>query len=406
MSNDAEPKKSINFLTLYVIIVSALAGALYGLDIGVIAGALEFIERDFKAAGHPLTAFQEGWIVGAVLYGGAFAILITGYLSDIFGRKKMIVLSAIIFIIGIFLSSHSNEFSTLLAGRLVMGIGVGVSAILIPLYLSETAPAHLRGRAVACYQVFLTAGIFAAYIVGYWYSSSGNWRAMFDVLAIPGAVLFIGSLFIPESPSWLFMKNKMERVKIILARFHGTDNADKIFKEMSALREEKKGETFGAIFSKKAYIVPFIIAFLIACLNQTTGINCVLQYITTIFTDSGLSHGTASLLTTGVGLVNFVVTIIALSLIDKLGRKFLLTISTAGVVIFLCLMGCATLIAGGSIIKHYSSYNRTLWIHYKLCYRLRGCSMACNERTAPFKHSFNGIGNMPVLQFYDLINPC
>ena len=340
------PKKSINGLTLYVIIVSALAGALYGLDIGVINGALHFIKAEMH-----LTPFEEGLIVGAVLYGGSIAIVVTGFLSDIFGRKKMIILSAIIFIIGVFLSSKSHTFETLLAGRLVMGIGVGVSAILIPLYLSETAPAHVRGRAVACYQLFLTAGIFCAYLVGLAFSASGNWRAMFDVLAIPGAILFIGSLFIPESPTWLFMKEKMELVKSTLAKFHGHEDSEKIFSEMTTLKEEQTGEPFSAIFKKKAYVVPFIIAFLVACLNQTTGINCVLQYVSTIFTQSGVHSQTMSnLLSTGVGLANFIVTIIALSLIDKLGRKFLLTISTGGVVIFLCLMGVASLM-GASTFK-------------------------------------------------------
>ncbi len=337
-------KKSANGLILYLIIVSALAGTLYGLDIGVINGALHFIREEMH-----LTPVEEGLIVGAVLYGGAIAIVVTGFLSDMFGRKKMIILSAIIFIIGVFCTSHSHEFATLLAGRLIMGIGVGVSAILIPLYLSESVPAQIRGRAVACYQLFLTAGIFLAYVVGWAFSSTGNWRAMFDVLAIPGAILFIGSLFIPESPVWLFMKKRVEQVKSILGKLHGHEESENIFSEMTNLCEEQKGEPFSAIFKKKAYIVPFVIALFVACLTQLTGVNCLLQYASTIFTEAGVqSQASSNLLSMWLGFVNFIMTIIALSLIDKLGRKFLLTISTGGVVIFLGLMGVASLMNASS----------------------------------------------------------
>lgn len=330
--------KARTLMTIFVIFASALAGCLYGLDIGAIGGALGFIRKELM-----LTSAEEGWIVGAVLYGGAVAMLITGFLADMFGRKKMIVISALIFIVGVLISAHCHQFSTLLAGRLVMGIGVGVSCILVPLYLSETAPAKVRGKAVACFQLFLTAGILLAYLIDLSFTASGNWRAMFLVLIFPGLLLFILSIFLPESPTWLFMKKRFEKTKKVLMKFHSEVNTDLIIADMTTLKEEKVHAKNQTIF-KKTYIVPFIIAFLIANLNQTTGINCVLQYAPTIFEQSGVNSPVlAVLLGTGITVINFIVTIIAMSLIDKFGRKPLLTLSTAGVVTSLVLMAIASM---------------------------------------------------------------
>lgn len=332
--------RSKKMMTIFVILASALAGALYGLDIGVIGGALDPLTAELK-----LTSIQSGWIVGAVLYGGAVAMLVTGVLADIFGRQRMIVLSAVIFVIGVILITRCHEFSTLLAGRLVMGIGVGVSAILVPLYLSETAPSKVRGTAVACFQLFLTGGILLAYLIDLAFTSSGNWRAMFLVLVLPGLLLFVLAMFLPESPTWLFMKKKFEKSKKVLMKFHSEVNADLIIADMTALKEEKVHAKNQTIF-KKAYIVPFIIAFLIANFNQTTGINCVLQYAPTIFRESGVNSPVlAVLLGTGITVINFFVTLVATSLIDKYGRKPLLTSSTAGVVISLVLMAIASMMA-------------------------------------------------------------
>lgn len=333
-----ENANSKKFMTFFVIVASALAGCLYGLDIGAIAGALTFIQKEMN-----LTGVQEGWIVGAVLYGGAVAILVTGLLADIFGRKKMIVLSAVIFIVGVLISSNACNFESLLWGRLIMGIGVGISAILIPLYLSETVPANLRGRAVASFQLLLTIGILLANLIGLAFTSSGNWRAMFLVLVIPGLIFLIGAIFLPESPTWYFMKNKVEKAKKVLSKFYMEENVNVIVSDMLTLKEEESQGSNRTIF-RKAYIIPFIIAFLIANLNQTTGVNSILQYGMVIFHQSGVDSPTISqMLNTGVTLINVVVTIIAITLIDKLGRKPLLTLSTGGVVISLLLLGVISL---------------------------------------------------------------
>lgn len=327
-----------NFFTYFVVIISALAGCLYGLDIGAISGALKFIAKEMD-----LSSTQQGMIVGAVLGGGSVAILITGVLADIFGRKKMIVISAFIFLLGVFLTSMSFDYYSILVGRLVMGTGIGISSILIPLYLSEAAPAKIRGRAVTCFQLFLTGGILLAYLVDLAFTQSGNWRAMFGVLAIPGAVFMAGVFFIPESPVWLFTKGMVDKSKNALLKFNTEKEANKIVQEMDTLKEEKKKETNHSILQRE-YVVPFLIAFLIAALTQATGINCILQYAPTIFKDLGANSDMIAMeLGTGATVINFIITIIALMLIDKLGRKPLLIISTGGTAIFLALMGFASI---------------------------------------------------------------
>lgn len=339
-----EGKKPLKFITLYVIIISALAGALYGLDIGIIGGSLDFITKEMS-----LTPGEQGMIVGAVLGGGAIAILITGVLADWFGRKKMIVFSGAVFIVGVILICLSYNYYTILTGRLVMGIGVGISAILIPLYITESAPARVRGRAVTCFQLFLTGGILVAYLICLAFVKSGNWRAMFGVIAIPGIIFLVGTIFIPESPVWYFMKNMIEKSRKSLSKFHDDEDADIIMLEMQEIKKDESEKTDHSIW-RRVYILPFIIAFMVACLTQMTGINSILQYAPTILNDAGSkSQAISIMLGTGVTVINFFVTVIALMLIDKLGRKPLLVFSTCGVAICLLLLGFTSMIAASNL---------------------------------------------------------
>jgi MFS transporter, SP family, galactose:H+ symporter len=336
-SKKTEDNKT-SFFTIFVIIVSALAGCLYGLDIGAIGGALGFITKEMH-----LSAGQQGIIVGAVLGGGSIAILITGILADAIGRKKMIIISAAVFIVGVFWTSYASDYHHLLYGRLIMGAGVGISAILIPLYLSESAPARIRGCAISCFQLFLSGGILLAYVVDLAFTKSSNWRAMFKVLAIPGFLFFIGSFFLPESPTWYFMKNKVEKSKRIFLKFHTKEGADCILADMLALKEKKKHDINQSVL-RKAYVLPFIIALSVACLTQATRINCILQYAPTIFEETGdTSKYLPMVLGTGVTLISFIITMVAMALIDKIGRKPLLVFSTGGVAICLIIMGVASL---------------------------------------------------------------
>jgi MFS transporter, SP family, galactose:H+ symporter len=339
LSKERKRKRTV----VFIILISSLAGCLYGLDLGAIGGALHFITEEMN-----LTAGQQGMIVGAVLGGGSIAILITGILADIFGRKKMIVISGLIFSIGVVLTSFAYDYNTILIGRLVMGTGVGISSILIPLYLSESAPSHIRGRAVTCFQLFLTGGILLAYVIDLAFVKTGNWRAMFGVLVIPGILFFIGSLFIPESPSWFFMKGMLDKSKKTLLKFNSEDETEKILEEMTLLNNERSHHN-DSLLSKK-YIIPFIIGLTVACLTQATGVNSILQYAPTILSEAGeKSQAIAIALGSGVTLINFMLTILAMVLIDKLGRKPLLVFSTAGATLFLLVLGAGSLLPNSTL---------------------------------------------------------
>jgi MFS transporter, SP family, galactose:H+ symporter len=328
---------------LFIVVISSLAGCLYGLDLGAISGALHFVAEEMK-----LTVGQQGMIVGAVLGGGSIAILITGILADIFGRKKMIIISGLIFSVGVVLTALSYNYATLLWGR-IMGIGVGISSILIPLYLSESAPAHIRGRAITCFQLFLTGGILLAYLIDLAFVKTGNWRAMFGVLIFPGLLFFLGSFFIPESPTWLYMKGCMDKSKNSLLRFHSEAEVSRILMEMNLLTNKSVENLSDSVLRKK-YIIPFIIGLAVASLTQTTGVNSILQYAPTILSEAGVkSQSIAVAVGSGVTLINFLFTIIALMLIDRLGRKPLLIFSSGSVSIFLILLGIASLLPNSSM---------------------------------------------------------
>ncbi|PIS00948.1 MAG: sugar porter family MFS transporter [Chlamydiae bacterium CG10_big_fil_rev_8_21_14_0_10_35_9] len=318
----------------FILLFAALGGLLYGYDIGVISGALLFIQKDI-----PLSTEQTSLVVAAVLGGGSIATLISGPMADWIGRKKMIILAAIIVIIGTILLAGAYNFSSLLLGRLIQGISIGIITIVIPLYIAEATPKNMRGRGLALFQLILTLGILLAYAINLLLAPSGNWRGMFYCVLIPGFILFLGSLFIPESPVWLFSKGKKSKAKNILQKLRLQKEAEKEFQEM----EELKQETHASIEKftwQKHYFLPLFLALSIGTLNQLTGINVILQFITIILKDSGLQTNLLSLLgSIGIGLINFIITIFALVLVDKIGRKPLLLIGTGGIVLSLFFAG-------------------------------------------------------------------
>ena len=341
--NEENPK--LKKLTLLVVIVAAFSGILYGLDMGAIGGALEPMAKEFN-----LTDSQQGFIVSAVLAGGAIALLIAGFLADLIGRKKMIVVAAFLFVIGIFMIGYANGYHSVLWGRLVMGTGVGITSVLVPLYLAEAAPAHIRGRSIVSYQLSLTIGIMVAYLIGLYYTKSGNWRDMFLDLNYPGVLFLIFCFIIPESPVWYFLKGKKDIAQKILNKIHHENEAKFIMGEMEQLKNENIKDGSDSFF-KKSYFIPFLIGLIVACLTPLTGINIIISYCPTILKGCGLTSHSAMIIGVIVMALNVVVTIIAMSLIDKLGRKPLLLISSCTAFISLIIMGIATLLPDTASIK-------------------------------------------------------
>ncbi len=310
--------------TLYIMIFAGIGGMLYGYDMGVIRGALPFMQQEIA-----LNTTQLSMIVAAVLGGGSIATLISGGLADVFGRKKLIVVAALVFILGVICLISGKSFAAILIGRIIQGIGVGIVMIVVPLYLVETVPHHYRGRSIATFQTFLTAGILLASIVDLKFLDNGDWRVMFSCALIPGILLLLGAYKLCESPRWLLRKGRELQAKQALSCCNDTVVVEKEIAQMKQLQYQHFNKRN---FFNKKYWAPFLIALAIACLNQMTGINSLLQFSTFIIMQSGLSSVMISMLgTLGITLLNFLATILAFFLIDRVGRRPLMLIGTGGI---------------------------------------------------------------------------
>jgi len=270
-------------ITFWMIVLSGIGGILYGYDVGVFSGAIPFIrETIFAHVPASQMATKIGIIGGAVFGGGLVGTLITGYLADRFGRRMMIIVSCVVFLLGILCILLANSFAALLAARLLLGVGVGIVAVAVPLYLAEVAPTKIRGKGVTVFQLFLTLGILLAYVVDLYFTPSGSWRSMFAVIIIPALILLVSMLALPESPRWLVSKRKDDAALKVLKRIR---NADEAQKELDMLQhslkivEESKRKygTWSELFSKKLAL-PLFLAIFVAVFNQFTAINGFLQY--------------------------------------------------------------------------------------------------------------------------------
>lgn len=333
-------------LTFWMIVLSGIGGILYGYDVGVFSGAMPFIKTSIFKGLDPVTMNRYiGIIGGAVFAGGLIGTLITGYLADKFGRRNMIIVSCVIFLLGIFLITQAVSFEGLLAARLLLGIGVGIVAVVVPLYLAEVAPTHIRGKGVTVFQLFLTIGILLAYLVDLYFTPTGNWKAMFAVITIPAMILLISMFVLPQSPRWLVSKFRYTKALQILHRIRDAKDAEaELIQIKRSIEEvEKNKGTYGTwkeLFSKRL-AMPLFLAIFVAIFNQFTAINGFLQYAPEVFREAGLHSTSGSMMgTIGLGSINFIVTAIALMLIDKAGRRKLVLIGTAGIVVSYAFLAC------------------------------------------------------------------
>lgn len=359
MSTTIAPSGTPSFYNKLLAGIAGLGGLLYGIDIGIIAGALLYLDKCIK-----LTEQQTSLVVAAVLAGSAVSSIVAGALADLVGRKKMMIVSALLFVLSVGIIYISNSFVPLLIGRLLQGASGGVIAVVVPLYLAECVPAASRGRSTAMFQFFLTIGIALAALVGKYYidqaetaikAANGNaelilaasnhaWRSMFLFVMWPGFVFLAGTFIVAESPRWLFGKGRKEEAKAALLKSRDPQEAEIELKEMAEhLSQSKsadgKSHSGGALFQRK-YVLPFIIACVILGCNQATGINSILQFLTLILQKAGLSASFASNGDFAVKVLNVVATLIGVALVDKMGRKFLLKTGTAGIIVSL-LIGAA-----------------------------------------------------------------
>jgi MFS transporter, SP family, arabinose:H+ symporter len=323
--------------------VAAVGGLLFGYDTAVVAGAIGFIQQKYG-----LSPAMMGWVASCALVGCVIGAMFAGSLSDRIGRKKVLMISAFAFAIsslGIMLPMGLNWF---IAFRLIGGIGIGIASMLSPLYISEIAPANIRGRLISIYQMGIVLGILLIYFVNAWIASMHNeswnidsgWRWMFGSGLLPSLLFIFLLLNVPESPRWLAQQNRLDEAEDILAKVNGTEKAKEEMQSIRAALLEDKDTSFGVLLQPGLRYVLFI-GIVLAILSQVTGINAIMYYAPEIFKSSGDGASSALMQTVLVGVINTLFTVVAIRYVDKWGRKTLLLIGAAGMTICLALVGAA-----------------------------------------------------------------
>lgn len=340
----------------FLLFVAGLGGLLYGIDVGIISGALPYLQDTFKLpGGASLTAQDISSVVAAVLLGTLFSTLFAGLLADGLGRKTMMIVSGALFVISVPMIALAHSYHALFMGRLLQGISGGFIGVVVPLYLAECLGAANRGKGTAIFQWLLTLGIVAASLIGLYFSQRVDevaklgdadklfafkdvaWRSIFWVSLPPGLLFVLGGLFLAESPRWLFRRGRLEAARTALLRSRTAEQAEVELQEMTATIAAEKNKSTGAQVKesllRRKYVIPFLLACVILACNQATGVNSVIGYNTTILIQAGLDDRPAHLASTVFMTINFLATIVAVILVDRKGRKFLLSIGTGGVIL-------------------------------------------------------------------------
>jgi sugar porter (SP) family MFS transporter len=329
----------------YWSLVAALAGFLFGFDTVVISGA----DKKLQTLWDSSDRFHGFVVMAMALWGTVAGAIFGGIPTQRFGRKQTLLWIGIFYTLSALGSALANDPITFAAFRFLGGLGVGISTIAAPAYISEIAPAKDRGRLVGLYQLSLVLGILIAFISNYLLSGIGthDWRWMMGVEAFPAIFYTFLCLRIPKSPRWLITKNRMEEAKAIFKKINTNSSFDELVSEMKIDDSEQKKQE--SIFLSK-YRFPLKLAFLIAFFNQLSGINAFLYYAPRIFEEGGLGESTSLLSSIGIGITNLIFTFVGISLIDKLGRRQLMYIGSFGYIISLSLVACAFFFQWGGIL--------------------------------------------------------
>jgi len=317
------------FYAVTSVLFAALGGFLFGYNTAVIAGALLFIKRQFH-----LDPTMQGWTVGIVLLGALIASILTGMIADRLGRKKTILLAAVLFVVGCFIASIAVDNAVFVWGRFVTGLGVGITSVVVPMYLSEISKAKFRGAIVTIYQLAITIGILIAYVANYALAGEQDWRSMIAWGGAPALLQLVCFFLFLESPRWLISKGKEAKAHEIARKLD-------IREELEEQPTEKKSR-WSALFKTPGMRLAILIGILLSCFQQITGINAVIYFAPQIFEFVGFSTNEVSILATmGVGTVNVVATLVAVWLLDRAGRRKLLLVGTLGMAIALCCIAIA-----------------------------------------------------------------
>lgn len=355
MANNKTP-----LFVIVMAIVAAMGGLLFGFDTGVISGAIPFLQQDFGLTDGTIEFITTAGLIGAIV--GA---LIGGSVTDGLGRRKVLILSGIIFGVGALWSGFASNATSLILARLFLGVAIGTASFAVPLYIAEISPTKVRGTLVSLFQLMITIGILVSYFSDFLFANESDvtcWRPMFYVGVIPALILLVGMIFMPESPRWLFANGRGEEAMAVLVKTEGDgaqDVADSINNEIA--KDRQNTSTWGDLF-RKEWKYPLIIAVGIMFIQQFVGINTVMYYSPKIFQMAGFDGSVAAIgASIGVGAINVIATLLSVYFVDRIGRRKLFFIGMTGMVISLTLLA-------GSFIADFGDAGKFVTVGCTLLY--------------------------------------
>jgi sugar porter (SP) family MFS transporter len=328
---------------IWMAAITALGGLLFGYDTGVVSGALLFLKDDFPH----ITSLQKELVTSLLLVGAAVGAIGAGRVADRIGRKPTILITAVVFVVGVLLAATSPAFWLLLVARVVIGLAVGSASMVVPMYIGEAAPPRFRGALVSFNQLAITSGILVSYLVDYGLSSSRDWRLMFGLAAIPAILLFAGMLTQAESPAWLVTHGREDDARRVLSRLR---HAGAVDDELAIMQEGAQKQSVSAheLLSPRLRGA-LTLGVLLAVFQQVTGINTVIYYAPTLLNEAGLGSSAALLANVVNGVVNVSMTLVAIWLLDRVGRRTLLISGTCGMAVGLITIALVFAIGGDSL---------------------------------------------------------
>ncbi|WP_214540214.1 sugar porter family MFS transporter [Staphylococcus pseudintermedius] len=387
-----------------IFFIGALGGLLYGYDMGVISGALLYLKDDI-----PLNAYTEGLVVSSMLVGAIVGAGLSGPLSEKLGRRRLVFMISIVFIIGALILALAPTMEILVLGRVIIGLAVGGSTAIVPVYLSELAPTDARGSLSSLNQLMITIGILASYLVNYTFAPIEGWRWMLGLAVVPSVILMIGVIFMPESPRWLLEKRGEKAARDVMKLTYPASEIDHEIENMKKINQI--ADNTWTVLKSPWLLSTIIIGSVFALLQQLIGINAIIYYAPKIFATAGFGESTAILSTVGIGVVNVLVTIFAISIIDKIDRKKLLVIGNIGMVASLLIMSALIWLIGVNsaawiillclttfIIFFGVSWGPVLWVMLPELFPMRARGAATGIAALVLS-----IGSLLVAQFFPVL---
>ena len=315
----------------------ALGGLLFGYDTGVIAGAILFINKDLG-----LSPFMSGLVVSSLLVGAMVGAAFAGPIADATGRRKLVLVAAVVFAVGAIGAALATSAGMLVLFRVVLGLAVGAASLIVPLYLAEVAPTEIRGAVASLNQLMIVTGILIAYIANSALAGAEAWRWMIGLAVVPSALLFLGMLFMPETPRWLVSKDREEEAREVLRR---TRDEVAVEAEMNDIKRVESQEEGGLGELLASWVRPALLVGMgLAIFQQIIGINTIVYYAPTTLTNVGFGNSAAILANAGIGVNNVTMTLVAIRFIDRVGRKPLLLVGAAGMALSLGILGLTSLL--------------------------------------------------------------